>query len=62
MKKLMLAALSAVFLSLSAANLCESLVRINPDFSLTPGVASWEKVDATTYMGNRSQPRMLYSA
>jgi len=94
MKKLMLAALSAVFLSLPtaanadefrtgkptgeidsitwytfyrpafglvsfqfgdypemmiAANLCESLVRINPDFSLTPGVASWEKVDATTY-------------
>ncbi|HCY14248.1 MAG TPA: peptide ABC transporter substrate-binding protein [Gammaproteobacteria bacterium] len=94
MKKLMLAVLSSVFLSLStavnadefrtgkptgeidsitwytfyrpafglvtfqfgdypeamiAANLCESLVRINPDFSLTPGVASWEQVDATTY-------------
>ncbi|SVD71431.1 uncharacterized protein METZ01_LOCUS424285, partial [marine metagenome] len=30
------------------ANLCESLVRINPDFSLTPGLASWENVNATT--------------
>lgn len=32
-----------------AANLCESLVRINPDFSLTPGLATWEQVDSTTY-------------
>jgi len=33
-----------------ASNLCESLVRINPDFSLTPGLADWEVPDPTTYI------------